>query len=75
MCLLVMHCWRVLSLCRLKHPSVSSLELSVGNDVLRLEDDKRLVSSIPLRDRMVRTINYLQVLGQSFEAKFTHAYF
>lgn len=38
---------------RLKPSSSNCLELSVGNDVLRPNEDKRLVAAIPLRDRMV----------------------
>ena len=40
---------------RLKLSYQSRLELSVGNEVLRIEDDRRLVSAVPLRDRTVCT--------------------
>ena len=35
------------------------LELSVGNEVLRPNEDRRLVSAVPLRDRMVGLIHSL----------------
>jgi ubiquitin carboxyl-terminal hydrolase 9/24 len=38
---------------RLKLSYQSRLELSVGNEVLRVVDDRRLVSAVPLRDRAV----------------------
>ena len=38
---------------RLKLSYQNRLELSVGNEVLRVADDRRLVSSIPLRERSV----------------------
>ena len=38
---------------RLKMSFTNRLELSVGNEVLRPNDDRRLVSAVPLRDRMV----------------------
>ena len=41
---------------RLKLTYQGRLELCVGNEVLRATDDQRLVSAIPLRDRMVRTL-------------------
>ena len=41
---------------RLKLSYQSRLELSVGNEVLRVVDDRRLVSAVPLRDRAVCTI-------------------
>ena len=41
---------------RLKLTYQGRLELCVGNEVLRATDDRRLVSAIPLRDRMVRTL-------------------
>ena len=43
---------------RLKLSPSNRLELCVGNEVLRASDDKKLVSSIPLRDRMVCTRCY-----------------
>lgn len=46
---------QVSSLYRLKLSYTNRLELSVGNEVLRPNEDKRLVSTIPLRDRMVRS--------------------
>ena len=36
------------------------LELSVGNEVLRPNEDRRLVAAVPLRDRMVRR-DYIMV--------------
>lgn len=41
------------TVCRLKLSYQSRLELSVGNEVLRVVDDRRLVSAVPLRDRAV----------------------
>ena len=38
---------------RLKLSANNHLELSVGNEILRQNEDKRLVASVPLRDRMV----------------------
>ena len=40
---------------RLKLSYQSRLELSVGNEVLRVTDDRRVVSAVPLRDRAVNT--------------------
>jgi len=40
-------------LLRLKLSYSNRLELSVGNEILRPNEDRRLVSNIPLRDRMV----------------------
>ena len=37
------------------------LELSVGNEVLRPNEDRRLVSAVPLRDRMVRLYTDMQM--------------
>ena len=39
--------------CRKKLSYSNRIELSIGNEILRPNDDKRLVSNIPLRDRMV----------------------
>ena len=44
------------TVCRLKLSYQSRLELSVGNEVLRVVDDRRLVSAVPLRDRAVCSI-------------------
>ena len=41
---------------RLKMSFTNRLELSVGNEVLRPNEDRRLVSAVPLRDRMVRLL-------------------
>ena len=38
---------------RLKLSYQSRLELTVGNEVLRVTEDRRLVSAVPLRDRVV----------------------
>lgn len=40
---------------KLKMSFTNRLELSVGNEVLRPNEDRRLVSAVPLRDRMVIT--------------------
>ena len=41
---------------RLKLSYSSRVELSVGNEILRPSEDKRIVSNIPLRDRMVSRV-------------------
>ena len=46
---------------RLKMSFTNRLELSVGNEVLRPNEDRRLVAAVPLRDRMVRRDNGVQV--------------
>lgn len=47
------------------------LELSVGNEVLRPNEDRRLVAAVPLRDRMVRkTAKYWLANVSSTEAMF-----
>lgn len=38
---------------KLKLSYQNRLELSVGNEVLRTADDRRVVSAVPLRDRAV----------------------
>ncbi|XP_064393950.1 probable ubiquitin carboxyl-terminal hydrolase FAF-X [Halichondria panicea] len=44
---------------KLKLSGNNHLELSVGNELLRQNEDKRLVASVPLRDRMVITAKLL----------------
>ena len=43
----------LVSFSRLRLSYTSRLELSVGNEILRPSEDRRIVSNIPLRDRMV----------------------
>ena len=42
--------------CRLKLSSSSRLELSINNELLHSSDDKRLVSSVPLRNSSVSDV-------------------
>ena len=50
---ILLHFVHVSFFARLKLSYQSRLELSVGNEVLRVVDDRRLVSAVPLRDRAV----------------------
>ena len=52
---LAVECLLCYLFCRLKMSFTNRLELSVGNEILRINDDKRFVSTVPLRDRMVIT--------------------